>query len=367
MISKIRVGIIGYGFSAKTFHLPFLKVLEPYDVRKIYTTQTPAHINHPSLQFTSRLEDIWEDQEIDLIIITSPNALHFEHAFKSLSHHKHVVVEKPFVLTEVEGRALIELAIQHQRVLTVFHNRRWDADFLTIQKLIKEGSLGEIYYFESRYDRFRPEVKNRWKEEDVPGSGILWDLVVHLIDQALLLFGLPSEVFADCAHQRSFAKTTDYFKVLLSYPSGLKVSLGGSNLCLDPGLKFVLHGTKGSFVKFGTDPQEACLMKMDFEPSPEWGKEREVNYGTLTFLDDQGLPQKSAIISEQGRYQEFYKRLAQTIRSQENLPVDPLSSLEVIKLLNVCHQSFLEKRVISYNDPEGHESDPQDIDMGKVL
>jgi len=258
-----------------------------------------------------------------------------------------VVVEKPFVLTEAEGEALLALAKQQQRILTVFHNRRWDADFLTIQKLLNEGSLGEIYSFESRYDRFRPEVKKRWKEEDVPGSGILWDLGAHLLDQALLLFGSPSEVFADCAHQRPFAKATDYFKVLFSYPSGLKVSLGGSNLCLDPGPKFMLHGTKGSFVKFGNDSQEACLIKAGFEPSLEWGKELEANYGTLTFLDDQDLPQKSTVISEQGKYQEFYERLAHSISSQGVPPVDPLSSLEVIKLLNLCHQSAAEKRVIS--------------------
>ncbi len=357
MTSKIKVGIIGFGFSAKTFHLPFLNVLESYEVRKIYTTQTFAPISHPSLPFTSCLEDIWEDHKIDLIVITSPNALHFEHAFKALSHHKHVVVEKPFVLTEAEGEALLVLAKQHQRVLTVFHNRRWDRDFLTLQKLIKEGSLGEIYYFESRYDRFRPEMKKRWKEDDVAGSGILWDLGAHLIDQALVLFGMPSEVFADCAYQRPFAKATDYFKVLFSYSTGLKVSLGGSNLCLDPGPKFVLHGTRGSFVKFGIDPQEACLMKMGFEPSAEWGKELEANYGTLTFLDDQDVPQKARVISEQGSYQEFYERLIQTIRSQQIPPVDPLSSLKVIKLLNMCHQSFLEKRVISHTDPERYKRD----------
>jgi scyllo-inositol 2-dehydrogenase (NADP+) len=346
MSSKINVGIIGCGFSAKTFHLPFLQALDPYGVRKIYTTQAPQSSQYSSLHFTSRLEDIWEDSELDLIIITSPNALHFEHAFKALSYHKHVVVEKPFVLTEAEGEELLGLAKQRQRILTVFHNRRWDADFLTIQKLIKEGSLGDIYSFESRYDRFRPEVKNRWKEDDVPGSGILWDLGAHLIDQALLLFGKPSEVFADCAYQRPFAKATDYFKILLSYPSGLKVALGGSNLSLDPGPKFILHGTKGSFVKFGTDPQEDCLMKRGFEPSSAWGKEREANYGTLTVLDAQNLPQKSMIISEQGKYQEFYERLAQSINSQQVPPVDPLSSLEVIKMINLCQQSSLEKKMI---------------------
>lgn len=347
MTSQINVGLIGFGFSAKTFHFPFLQALDPYVVRKIYTTQPPQSSQYSAVQFTARLEDIWEDPELDLVVITSPNALHFEHAFKAFSHHKHVVVEKPFVLTESEGEALIALATEHQRVLTVFHNRRWDADFLTLQKLMKEGSLGEIYSFESRYDRFRPEVKNRWKEDDVPGSGILWDLGAHLIDQALLLFGKPSEVFADCAQQRPFAKTTDYFKILLSYPSGLKVSLGGSNLCLDPGPKFILHGTKGSFVKFGTDSQEACLMKTGFDFSPEWGKELEANYGALTVLDNQGLPQKSTIISEQGRYQEFYERLAQSIGSQLPPPVDPMSSLEVIKMINLCHQSSLEKKVIT--------------------
>ena len=347
MTSKIRVGIIGFGFSAKTFHLPFLKVLESYDVRKIYTTQTSAHLTHPSIQFTSHLEDVWEDQEIDLIIITSPNGLHFEHAFKTLSHHKHVVVEKPFVLTEAEGEELLALAKQHQRILTVFHNRRWDADFLTIQKLMKDGFLGDIYYVESRYDRFRPEVKKRWKEDDVPGSGILWDLGAHLIDQALLLFGMPAEVFADCACQRPFAKATDYFKVLLSYPTGLKVSLGGSNLCLDPGPKFMVHGTKGSFVKFGVDPQETCLIEHAFKPSSDWGKEPATHSGTLTILDNQGLPLKSTVISEQGRYQEFYERLAQSIEAQRVPPVDPISSLEVIKLINACHQSALEKKVMA--------------------
>ena len=200
-----------------------------------------------------------KDQSLDLVVITSPNNLHFEHAYAALSHDKHVVVEKPFVLTESEGKTLIDLAERRQKILTVYQNRRWDADFLTIQRLIQENTLGEIYYFESRFDRFRPEVKNRWKEDDMPGSGILWDLGVHLMDQALLLFGLPTYVFADLAYQRPGAKTIDYFRVLLDYPTGLKVSLGASNLCLKSGPKFVIHGTRGSFVKFGTDPQEASL------------------------------------------------------------------------------------------------------------
>lgn len=264
MTSQINVGLIGYGFSAKTFHLPFLQALGPYHVRKIYTSQTAQPTHDPSIQLTSRLEDLWEDPELDLIVITSPNALHGEHAFNVLSRHKHVVVEKPFVLDIPEGKRLIELAQHHQKILTVFHNRRWDADFLTLQKLIKKGTLGNISYVESRYDRFRPEVKKRWKEDDVPGSGILWDLGAHLIDQVLLLFGSPAQIFADCTQHRPLAKTTDYFKLLFSYPSGLRVVLGGSNLSLAPGPKFVVHGTKGSFVKSGLDVQEAHLMKDGF-------------------------------------------------------------------------------------------------------
>lgn len=353
MNSQINVGLIGFGFSSKTFHLPFLQKLAPYVVRKIYTSHTLTSSNDPSIQFTSRVEDLWEDLELDLIVVTSPNGLHFEHAFKALSHHKHVVVEKPFVLNASEGRSLINLATRHQKSLTVFHNRRWDADFLTLQKLIKEGRLGEIYSFESRYDRFRPEVKNRWKEEDVPGSGILWDLGAHLIDQMLCLFGPPAEIFADCAQQRPLAKATDYFKLIFSYPTGLRVVLGGSNLSLAPGPKFVVHGTKGSFVKSGMDVQEACLMRDGFQPSPEWGKENAQNYGTLTCLADHDLPQKATVISEQGKYQAFYEQLVQSIKFQRPPPVEPKSSLEVIKLINLCEQSALEKRVISHNNPEG--------------
>lgn len=333
MTSKIGIGIIGNGFSAKTFHLPFLNVLEPFEVRKIFTRQTGESLEH-----------FLNDQAIDLVVITSPNNLHFDHAYAALKHQKHVVVEKPFVLAEAEGKTLIDLAAQQQKILTVYHNRRWDSDFLTIQKLIQERSLGEIFYFESRYDRFCPDVKNRWKENESPGSGILWDLGAHLIDQAVLLFGLPTQVFADCAHQRPGAKTIDYFKVLLSYPSGLKVSLGASNLCLNPGPRFVVHGTRGSFVKSGVDPQETDLMQNGYKQSSDWGREQTKKHGTLTILDDEGRSQTSSVISEQGKYQEFYELLAQSIKGQAHAPVDPTSNLNVIRLITLCYQSAAQKK-----------------------
>ncbi len=351
MNSPIRTVLIGFGFSGATFHAPFLKMLPDFQVTHVVSSkreEIQAFFPHANIIAQDQIEHLLESAEIDLIIITTPNTTHFSLAKKALLFNKHVMIEKPFVLSIKEGHELIELAQKQNKILTIYHNRRWDSDFLTVQGIIKSGILGKLNRLSIRYDRYRPQPKTeRWKESVEAGSGTLWDLGAHLIDQALMLFGMPEKLMADIAIQREAAKTIDYFNITLSYPTKVRVNLSSSSLCVSPGPKYEVYGEVGSFIKFGQDPQEQALMKKIMPNQPDFGKEPNEFYGKLTTLK-QGQVINEVIPSSVGCYIAFYKQLQEAIHHNGSPPVNPESALNVIKLIQACEESSRLQKSISF-------------------
>ena len=259
MSDNIRVGLIGYGYASKTFHAPLIAGTPGLELAVISSSdETKVKADWPTVTVVSEPKHLFNDPNIDLIVIPTPNDTHFPLAKAALEAGKHVVVDKPFTVTLSQARELDALAKSLGRVLSVFHNRRWDSDFLTLKGLLAEGVLGEVAYFESHFDRFRPQVRDRWREQGGPGSGIWYDLAPHLLDQAITLFGLPVSMTVDLAQLRPGAQSTDYFHAILSYPQR-RVILHGTMLAAAESARYILHGSRGSYVKYGLDPQEERL------------------------------------------------------------------------------------------------------------
>src|SRR5437868_5310474 len=274
----------------------------------------------------------------DLVVVATPNTMHFEMAAAALKAGKHVVVDKPVTVTLDEADDLIALANERERVLTVFHNRRWDSDFLTVRKLLPQ--LGEVMLFEAHWDRFRPEIKRGWREEPQPGGGVLSDLGPHMIDQALVLFGMPDAVSADVLAQRDGAEVDDYFDLTLHYGER-RLCLRCSTLVAQPRPRFELHGTAGSFVKYGLDPQEAQL-KAGMNPG-DAGFAVDANDGTLTFGDRRQVE----VPSERGNYLAFYEAVADAILDGARAPVDPADARAGLVLIDLARRAAAEGRRLS--------------------
>ncbi len=279
------------------------------------------------------------DPTLDLVIVASPNDSHAALAERALLGGKHVVVEKPFTLDSAEAVRLGALARERGRCLAVFHNRRWDGDFLTVRQLIEQGRLGRLYSFESHFDRFRPQVKKRWKEEDVPGGGTLWDLGAHLVDQALQLFGMPESISADLGRQRPEARAVDWFHLLLRYGE-LRVILRSGSVVHEPWPRFVLQGEADAYLKHGLDPQEEQL-KAGLRPGMAgWGAEPAERHGRLS----RGV----SVPTVPGRYEEFYRQLVAAMSGEGPVPVTAESAGQVIRVLEAARRSASEGRSISF-------------------
>ena len=349
----IRVGLIGFGVGGQIFHAPILTTVKGLELVKIRATK-PEQINvaetkYPQAAIVPTSEEIFNDENIDLVVITTPNTSHYSLTMQALQAGKHVVVDKPFTINTKEADELIELAENKKLVLSVYHDRRFDSDFQTLQKIIKNGVLGEIVELESRYDRFRNFLKpNAWREEDAPGTGILYDLGSHLIDQVQILFGLPEAVTADLRIQRKGAKAIDNFEVIMHYP-GIKASIKGGMLVREPLPRFILLGNNGSFVKYGMDVQEEAL-KAGFTSLTKnnWGIEPSNIWGTInTELNGQHFVGK--IESEKGDYAAYYRNVYDTILGEENLIVTPLQARNTIRIIELAMQSDKEKRTIDFS------------------
>lgn len=347
-MEKLGVAMAGFGKGARIYNAPVVSSVPSLEIRSIMTSSKEnmqwAKRNYPKAQLVSEFKDILDDPVIDLVIITTPNHLHHPLAKAAISAGKHVVVEKPFTTTIKEADELIKLSKKQNKILSIHHNRRWDSGFLSVQKLLKEQKIGIPLEYEAHFDRFRPEVNPGWKEQKHhPGSGLLYDLGSHLIDQALVLFGEPDEVYADLRIQREGSEVTDNFQVLLYYPA-LRVSLKAGMFVKEKGPTYAVHGTKGSFLKYGDDPQEEAL-KRGIIPSekPDWGRESEENWGKLNTFEEEKI-----IESERGDYPRFYQNISQTILGREKLSVIPEAAREVIKVIEYVQQSNAEKRRIVY-------------------
>ncbi|WP_206099652.1 oxidoreductase [Rheinheimera riviphila] len=328
--AKLKTAVIGYGLSARTFHLPFIKLQPELELVAISSSQPELAIDYPQLSHYPDANALIANSDAGLVVITSPNHSHFPLAKAALQQGKHVLLEKPLVLSSEEGQQLTAIARQSGRKLAVYHNRRFDGDFLTLQQLIRSGELGNIHYFESHFDRFRPEPRARWREQAGPGSGILWDLGPHLIDQTLCLFGMPRAITANCRTLRPGGESTDYFHLQLHYPDK-EVVLHSSPFCASPTLRFMLQGTKGSYQKFGLDPQEDALRAGAMPGGTDWGLEKATDYGVLATVDSQMSYPTLA-----GNYALFYQQLVAALLHDAELPVPVVDALAGIRLIELA-------------------------------
>lgn len=347
-MKPIKTALLGFGSGGRIYNAPIISSVPGFSIEKIFTSSPEnvraASSDFPEAQIISDPRDLFDDPHIELIVVLLPNHLHYEFTKEAICAGKHVVVEKPFTVTEKQGRELIQLAEMHRVILTVNHNRRWDSDVRTIQNLIQEGKLGKVVEYEAHFDRFRNQVKDSWKEnKEIPGSGILYDLGSHLIDQALSLFGSPQEIFADIRIQREEARVPDNFHLILFYPE-LRVSLKAGMLVKEKGPAYSVFGTRGTFLKYGADVQEEALKKGG-QPGdiPEWGQEPETLWGKLNTLDE-----NRKVESLPGDYRKFYQNVYAAVRKGERLEVTPQQALNVIKVIERAQESHSSKRVVPF-------------------
>lgn len=354
MSAPLNVGILGFGYAGATLHAPLIAAVPGLHLAAIASSNAAkVHAAWPNVPVDASPHALIARPDIDLVVAATPNAIHHPLAAEALAAGKHVVVDKPFTLNVGEAEDLIERAESAGRLLSVFHNRRWDADFLTVQRLQASGALGRLTSVESRFDRFRPEVRVRWRESGAPGSGLWYDLGAHLVDQALCLFGMPETIALDLARQRDGALADDWFHAVLRYEK-LRVVLHASALAADPGPRFVLHGTGGSYTTFGLDPQEAAL-KARIPPGGErWGE--DPSPGSLTVADPQGQDglARRKCSSDRGDYTAYYAGVRDAIRGDASNPVPATDALQVIRLIELGLAGFTEGRVMAVTVADHH-------------
>jgi scyllo-inositol 2-dehydrogenase (NADP+) len=341
----IGVGLIGYGLAGAAFHAPLLQAEPRLRLHAVVTSRAEqVRRDLPGVRVVAAAAELLEDPAVELVVVAAPNAVHHQLAAAALQAGRHVVVDKPFTLTTAEADELIGLAAAADRRLSVFQNRRWDGDFLTVRRCLEAGLVGNLSSFVSRYDRFRPTPKGGWKEEAVPGSGVLYDLGPHLIDQALQLFGLPETVAADLAVQRPGVEAVDWVHLLLGY-GRLRVVLHAGMEVRDPGPRFELHGDRGSFVKWGLDLQEEALRAGRRPGDPGWGSDPPDRYGTLT-TDLAGLEGRGRLASVPGAYQTFYAGMADAVAGDGPVPVAAEEARDAIMVIEHALASAREGRVV---------------------
>lgn len=344
----LQVALLGYGFASKTFHAPLLVRVPGLRLTHIVSSDRAKVRKDYDVQVLAKPEEAFALPEIDLIVIATPNATHLELARKALSAGKHVVVDKPFTNTVADGVELIRLARARGRVLSVFQSRRWDADFRTLRKLLAAETLGKISVFESHYDRYRPETRQRWREQPGPGSGIWFDLGSHLADQALQLFGAPEGVYADLEMQRAGSQAVDYFHVILRYGS-MRVILHGSSLVIAEPPRFTVHGLLGSYTKFGIDSQEEALKRGEIPGSAGWGIDPQM--GTLVAKKADGF-ETSQVTNLPGNYLGFYEGMRGAIALGAANPVPAEDGLAAINVLETGVKSAAARAEMAYRPVE---------------
>jgi scyllo-inositol 2-dehydrogenase (NADP+) len=361
----INVGLVGFGFAGRTFHAPVISEVRGLHLNAILQRHgDDASQAYPDARVVRSLPEMLAVDSISLIVVATPNDSHFSIAKECLLAGRDVVIDKPFAPTYAEAAELARLAQSHGRVLSVYQNRRWDGDFKTLQKLIASGELGRVVTYESHFDRFRPARRpGAWREQAGPGAGVLFDLGPHLIDQALVLFGTPDAVSADVRLERHGADADDAFDITLVYP-GLRAYLRATMLASRPGPHFVVHGTRGSYIKFGLDPQEDALKRGErpggSKESSNWGREPDEAWGALTFgavgsLNERGIPVQAAeerrVPTEPGDYRGYYENVRDAILGKAELAVTPTAALRVMRVIELARQSSRERRVVDFVEP----------------
>jgi scyllo-inositol 2-dehydrogenase (NADP+) len=339
---KIKTGLIGYGFGGSVFHAPLVLAVPELRLKSVVTSRKEAVAKDlPGVDVVGTVAELLDDPEIQLVVVASPSTTHFEVAMAALRAGKNVVVDKPFATTVREAEALLQLAEDRKLFLSVYQNRRWDGDFLTVKQCIAEGLLGTIFHYEAHFDRFRQQIKSGWREGTERGSGIVYDLGAHLIDQAVQLFGMPHAVTADILIQRSAGQADDYFHIVLHY-GRMRAILHAATLVCAPGPHFAVHGDAGSFLKYGMDPQEEALKSGARPGDPGWGVDPPENYGELVAAD--GSQRKIPTLV--GGYERYYQGVAASLLHGAPNPVDPAGARDGLAVIEAAMRSSEEKRTM---------------------
>ncbi|MGO4391415.1 oxidoreductase [Variovorax sp. M-6] len=348
--SNLRAGLVGYGFAGQTFHAPVLSAVPGLELGAVASSQPhKVHADWPGVDVVPDVGGLLRRSDIDLIVIAAPNAQHHPLARQALEAGKHVVVDKPFTLDAAQARELAALAERKGRLLSVYQNRRFDSDFLSLRDLLARGELGRPVYFESHFDRFRPQVRERWREQPVPGAGLWVDLGSHLLDQAVQLFGRPDTLQLDIAALRERALVEDYFHAVLRYESGghapLRVVLHATTLAAFPAPRYIVHGTRGSYLKRGVDPQEDALRAGGRPGEAGWGVDPVEGELTLVGIEGRAATQKRP--TQAGNYVGYYAAVRDAILGKGPNPVTPEQAVELMELLDLGRQSAAEGRALA--------------------
>ena len=347
-MKPIVTGIASYGMSGSLFHAPFISINSGFDLKFIVErTKNNAQVKFPDARILRSFDELITEPEVELVVVNTPDVTHYEYTKKALLAGKHVVVEKPFVFTVEEGEELIELAKEKSLTLCVYQNRRWDGDFLTIRKILEAGYLGRVVEFSSSYQRYRNYIQpNTWKEVADSRVGLAYNLGSHMIDQAVVLFGMPDAVYADIDSLRDGSMVDDYYHIQLIYPK-LKVSVKASYLVREETPRYIINGTEGSFVKHGIDPQEEML-KAGASPSLSgWGREDESLWGTIN-TNINGSHFRGKIETANGNYGYFYDEVYDTIRNGKSPSTAASNVISVIKILEAAFESANEKKLFFF-------------------
>lgn len=342
MATPLNTVLVGYGSVAKKMHGPLIEVCQGLELSAIVERSGERCLEkHPKVKVLKSFEEALADTSLQLVVITTPNEYHFPMAKAALEAGKHVVVDKPVTVLAKDAEALDRLAKEKGLICSVFQNRRFDGDFMTIQEIIAKDLLGELVYLESHFDRFRPELRENWRDEAVPGNGVTYDLGTHLIDQIVLQFGAPESITADIRKQRTNTIADDYFDITLDY-GYFKARVTAGVLVKAPTPKFLLLGKKGSYQKFGLDVQEAAFTAGEKPEGEDWGVEFMDRFGTI-YLEDHSRPYPTV----PGDYRIFYDNIASAIHSGEELKVKMDQAIQVLKIIEASFESSRAKRSIS--------------------
>jgi scyllo-inositol 2-dehydrogenase (NADP+) len=348
----VKVGLIGFGLAGQAFHAPVISGVQGMELACILERRGDlAQKQYPGARLARALDEALSDKEIQLYVIATPNDSHFELAKACLLAGRDVVVDKPFAPTLRESEELVRLATERCRLITVYQDRRWDGDFTTVKKIVQSGQLGRVVEYEARFDRFRLGAKeNAWRERaSQAGAGVLFDLGPHVIDQVLVLFGEPLSITASAFCQRETSQVDDAFDVCLEYP-GLRALARARIIAYAPGPHFLIHGTKGSFVKYGMDPQEERLRSENLPQGTDWGADWGVAdekwWGTLSRVGEPSV----RVETERGDYRGFYANVRDAIEKKAALEVTPEQALRTMRAVMLAHKSSKERRTVGWGE-----------------
>ncbi|WP_343522858.1 Gfo/Idh/MocA family oxidoreductase [Pedobacter sp.] len=333
---RITAGLLAYGMSGKVFHAPFLNAHEGFDLKAVVERSNKNAVkDYPNMVSYNSVDELLNDGEIELVVINTPNNLHYEHSKAALHAHKHILVEKPFTATTAQAKALFELADSVGKQIFFYQNRRWDSDFASVKKVLESGKLGKLNEMHLRYDRYRNVIGPKaFKENPVEASGLLYDLGPHLLDQVISLFGKPLSFYKILGKNRIGTLVDDYFSIHLSYPDSVNVFVTSSMLVVNPQPGFVLHGVNGSFIKQRSDIQEEQLLAGMKLTDAGYGIEAADKDGLLTTIDANGKKTEEIIPSEAGNYLPLFEAVYQAISNKKPYPVtreDVLTQIEIIE------------------------------------